>query len=147
MRNPILQHIARYLCDTPQKQARNSFAILSLQASRDMRSIATGPLSSQGALQLTDLRRQRTPKTQIFAENRRLSQIHPFSWKFQHLEGAGNRRFSQKTKDFRRKPQEKTADWGPSPQVRHLELGPRFESCDANGLRDVKKYIQNSEIR
>ena len=52
------------------------------------------------------------PKTQIFAENRRFSQIHPFSWKFKHLEGtgnrrkpqifAGNRRFSQKTAGNRR---------------------------------------------
>ena len=43
MRYPILQHIvtiARY-------PAPNSFAILSLQASRDMRSIAAGPLSRQ----------------------------------------------------------------------------------------------------
>ena len=46
---------------------------------------------------MTELRWRRAPKTQIFAENRRFSQIHPFSWKFQHLEGAGNRRFSQKT--------------------------------------------------
>ena len=33
------------MCDTPQKQAQKSFAILSLQVSRDMESIATGPLS------------------------------------------------------------------------------------------------------
>ena len=33
--------IVRY---PPQKQARNNFAILSLQVSRDMKSIATGPL-------------------------------------------------------------------------------------------------------
>ena len=55
---------------------------------------------------------QREPKTEIFAENRRFSQIHPFSWKFQLLEGAGNRRklqsfaenrrFSQKTAGNRR---------------------------------------------
>ena len=38
---------------------------------------------------------EREPKTQIFAENRRFSQIHVFSWKFQHLEGAGNRRKPQ----------------------------------------------------
>ena len=44
-----------------------------------------------------ELRWQRKPKTQIFAENRRFLQIHPFSWKFQHLDGAGNRRFSQET--------------------------------------------------
>ena len=55
----------------------------------------------QGALKVTDLRWQRKPKA-------------PFSWKFKHWEGAGNRRFSQKTEDFCRKPQE-TADWGPSP--------------------------------
>ena len=41
---PILQHIARYLCDIPGKQARKHFAILSLKVSRDMKSIATGPL-------------------------------------------------------------------------------------------------------
>ena len=44
MRYPILQRIARWLCDTPQKQARKSFVILSLQVSRDMKSIAAGPL-------------------------------------------------------------------------------------------------------
>ena len=44
VRYPILQHIARYLCDTPGKQARKHFAILSLKVSRDMKSIATGPL-------------------------------------------------------------------------------------------------------
>ena len=43
---PISQHIARYVCDTPGKQARKSFAILSLKVSRDMKSIAAGPLSS-----------------------------------------------------------------------------------------------------
>ena len=41
----ILQHITRCLCDTTGKQARKSFAILSLKASRDMKSIAAGPLS------------------------------------------------------------------------------------------------------
>ena len=45
MRYPILQHIARYLCDTPGKQTRKSFAILSLKVSRDMKSVAAGPLS------------------------------------------------------------------------------------------------------
>ena len=44
VRYPILQHIARYLCDTPRKQARKSFAILSLKVSRNMKSIAAGPL-------------------------------------------------------------------------------------------------------
>ena len=58
------------------------------------------------------LRCQRKPKTQIFAENHRFSQVHPFSWKFKHLEGtgncrkpqifAGNRRSSQKTAGNRR---------------------------------------------
>ena len=43
VRYPILQHIARYLCDTPGKQARKSFAILSLKVLRDMKSIAAGP--------------------------------------------------------------------------------------------------------
>ena len=46
VRYPILQHIARYLCDTAGKQARKHFAILSLKVSRDMKSIATGPLSA-----------------------------------------------------------------------------------------------------
>ena len=45
VRYPIVQHIARYLCDTPGKQARKRFAILSLKVSRDMKSIAAGPLS------------------------------------------------------------------------------------------------------
>ena len=70
-----------------------------------------------GELKGTELRWQREPKTQIFAENRRFSQIRPFSCKFQHLEGAGNRRFSQETEDFRRELQG-TADWAlwpPSP--------------------------------
>ena len=44
---PILQHIAQDLCDTPGKQARKSVAILSLKVSRDMKSIAAGPLSVQ----------------------------------------------------------------------------------------------------
>ena len=55
----VLSFTQAHLCDTPwcnvsrdncaippQKQARNSFAILSLQVSRDMKSIAAGPLSS-----------------------------------------------------------------------------------------------------
>ena len=38
------------LLSTPeQKQARKTFAILSLQVSRDMKSIAAGPLSPNGA--------------------------------------------------------------------------------------------------
>ena len=55
---------------------------------------------------------KREPKMQIFAENRRFSQIDRFSWKFKQC--AENRRFLQKTEDFRRKTQE-TADG-----VRHL---------------------------
>ena len=58
----------------------------------------------QGELKVTDLRWQRKPKTQIFAENRRFSQIHPFSWKLKHLEGAGNRRKPQMFAEKRRKP-------------------------------------------
>ena len=49
-------------------------------------------------------------KTQIFAGNRRFLQIHPFSWKFKHLEGAGNRTKPQ----IRRKPKG-TAVWALSP--------------------------------
>ena len=40
-----------------------------------------------------------------FAENRRFSQIHPFSWKFKRLEGAGNRRKPKILAENRRKPQ------------------------------------------
>ena len=56
----VLSFTQAHLCDTPfcnisrdncaiphKKQARKSFAILSLQASRDMKSIATGPLSPE----------------------------------------------------------------------------------------------------
>ena len=39
VRYPVLLHIARYLCDTPSKQAQMSFAILSLQGLRDLKSI------------------------------------------------------------------------------------------------------------
>ena len=53
VRHPILQHIARYLCDTPGKQARKHFAILSLKVSRDMKSIAAGPLRSLSLLEFT----------------------------------------------------------------------------------------------
>ena len=62
------------------------------------------PCVFQGALinKGTELRWQREPKTQIVAENHRFSQIHPFSWKFKHLEGAD---FRRKPEDFRRKPQ------------------------------------------
>ena len=56
----------------------------------------------QGELKVTELRWQRTPKRQIFAENRWFSQIHPFFWK------------SAKSKDFRRKPKI-FADWALSP--------------------------------
>ena len=79
-----------------------------------------------GALKGTELRWQREPKTQIFAENRRFSQIRPFSWKFQHLEAAGDRRkpqiftgnrkrFSQKTAGNRRLG---SVTLGPSPLAR-----------------------------
>ena len=44
--------IVRYSIKNKKKQARNSFAILSLQASRDMESIAAGPLSTQATLKI-----------------------------------------------------------------------------------------------
>ena len=45
-RYPILRQITRYyLRNTPGKQARNRFAMLSLKVSRYMRSTAAGPLS------------------------------------------------------------------------------------------------------
>ena len=40
------------------------------------------------------------PKRRFLQKNRRISQIQPFSWKFQHLEGAGNRRFSAENRRF-----------------------------------------------
>ena len=59
----MLSFTQTHLCDTPfcnisrdtcaiphQKQAQMSFAILSLQISRDMKSIAAGPLRSEEAL-------------------------------------------------------------------------------------------------
>ena len=60
-----------------------------------------------GALKGTELRwqREREPKTQIFAENRRFLQIHPFSWKFKHLESADIRRKPKIFAENRRKPQ------------------------------------------
>ena len=58
----VLNLTQTHLCDTPfcnvsrdncaiphKKQVRKSFAILSLQVSRNMKSIAAGPLSSEGA--------------------------------------------------------------------------------------------------
>ena len=39
-----LQHIQQQLCDTPHKQTANSFALLSLQVSHNIRSIAAEPL-------------------------------------------------------------------------------------------------------
>ena len=76
--------------------------------------IAPKTTKIQGELKVTDLRWQRKPKTQIAAENCRFSQIRPFSWKFQHLEGAGNRRKPQIFAGNRRFSQ-KTADGGASP--------------------------------
>ena len=50
---PILQHISRDNCAIPhQKQALKSFAILSLQVSLDMKSIAAGPLRAQVLMSL-----------------------------------------------------------------------------------------------
>ena len=57
-----------------------------------------------GALKGTELRWQRAPKTQIFAENRRFSQIHPLILEIQAFGGrrkpqifAGNRRLGSVT--------------------------------------------------
>ena len=46
VRYPILQHIARYLCDTPGKQAQQNFAILSLKVFRKIRA----PIKIKSAL-------------------------------------------------------------------------------------------------
>ena len=68
----------------------------------------------QGALKGTELRVTERAQNADFRRKPQIFADSPFSWKFQHLEGAENRRFSQKTEDFRRKLQE-TADWAPSP--------------------------------
>ena len=52
------------------------------------------------ALKGTELRWQREPETQIFVENHRVSQIHPFSWN----SSIGEHSKPQKTADLRRKP-------------------------------------------
>ena len=77
--------------------------------------LSTWSVLSLAELKVTELRWQRAPRTQIFAENRRFSQIRPFSWKLQHVEGAGNRRFSQKTAGNRRLG---SVTLGPSPLAR-----------------------------
>ena len=100
-----------------------------------------------GALKGTELRWQREPKTQIFAENRRFSQIHPFSWKFQHL---GGRRKPQKTADFRRKPKI-FAENRRKPQfgLRHLRcvtfsLGPSWPLGDCSGCNLLHEKVAKS---
>ena len=71
VRYPMLQHIARYLCDTPGKQARNNFAILSLKVSRDMKSIATGPHRVHDREKDRQVRKRRKePKRVDFQEGR-----------------------------------------------------------------------------
>ena len=75
---PILQHIARYLRDTPRKQARKGFAILSLKVSRDMKSIAAGPLSrpvSQGCSVICYRKTDR--KGHFCRDTGRVSRGHP----------------------------------------------------------------------
>ena len=65
------------------------------------------------ALRGTELRWQKEhPK-------RRFSQIHPFSWKSQHVEGAGNRRFSQETEGFS--------------QIENFNPGGRSWNCSISG--------------
>ena len=72
-------------------------------------------------------------KTQIFAENRRFSQIRPFSWKFKHLEGAGNRRKPQIFAENRRKPQI---------GLRHLR-SVTFSSA----LPEIVRFVQKKKTR
>ena len=60
------------------------------------------------------------------AENRRFAQIHPFSWKLKHWKAqifAENRRFWQKTADFRRLG---SFTLGPAPLARPYVLFPSF---------------------
>ena len=107
----------------PGKRSTENFTKFSRQISRHLwqrktEKIFTSALLHQGKLKVTELRWQRAPKTQIFAENRRdfrrftTSPGNSRIWRAQ--ETAENRRSSQKTEDFCRKPQE-TADWAPSP--------------------------------
>ena len=69
------------------------------------------PQASQTALKKTELRWQREPKRKIFAEKHGFSPIHPFSWKFKRLEGAGNRRKPQKTADCAPSPFSSGLEW------------------------------------
>ena len=104
-------------------------------------SVLTGIGPYQGELKVTELRWQRPPKTQIFAENRWFSQIRPFSWKYQHLEGAGNRRkplifaenrrFSQKTAGNRRLG---SVTLGASPSARPYHRVLFLETCSNQKL-------------
>ena len=87
---------------------------------------------------------------QIFAENRRFSQIHPFSWKSQHLEGAGNRRkpqifagnrrFSQKTAGNRRLG---SVTLGPSPLARPYLWYLLISVACCGGLGDDKAVYKD----
>ena len=62
---------------------------------------ACGGLESGGALKGTD----GPPKVTERAQNADFRRFTPSPGKLKHLEGAGNRRLSQKNEDFRRKPQ------------------------------------------
>ena len=66
-----MQHIARELCDTLHEKKQKSSAILLLQASRDMRSIAAGPL--RGPKFLSDILPTQSSKYETLMKRRHLS--------------------------------------------------------------------------
>ena len=76
----------------------------------------TSPLKNRACLRdRTKVRERESPKRRFSAENRRFLQTHPFSWKFKHVETAGNRRLPQKTAGNRRLG---SVTLGPSPLAR-----------------------------
>ena len=95
----VISHLAtnmQYLQDTRGNQILKNVAMQGLQFYHPiLTQMMADEFHFQGAVKGTELGWQREPKTQIFAENRRFSQIHSLSWKFKHLEGAGNRRKPQ----------------------------------------------------
>ena len=106
-----------------------------------------------GALKGTELRWQREPRTPILAENRRFSQIQPFSWKLKHLEGAGNHRKLQIFTENRRFLQKTAGDrklgsvtLGPSPLARPHSYGawhwPRWQNWSPCSWEKLTEKLQ-----
>ena len=90
----VLSFTKAHLCDTPfynisrencaippQKQAQKSFAILSLQVSRDMKGIATGPLRREASL-------RHGPRNQEAAQHPPKGFSRKYPLHFVHFNGA-----------------------------------------------------------